>query len=185
MPNHNLTFFCFIHTQSHDVSGGRGSGYAGPADAPTGGKPEASGSSSAATSGQTSGGRGSGYAGPPNAPTGGKPENAVAPKGSPQDYSNGGVNWTYWGCWTDRSDKDGRALTGSYSASKVRTIEGCLRACAKQNFQYAGLENGNECRCGKSLEPFSKATAQCGKKCTAGNGQTCGGDYALSVYKTK
>ncbi|CAO1638356.1 unnamed protein product [Parajaminaea phylloscopi] len=107
-----------------------------------------------------------------------------APKGSPNVYTNGGVRWTYQGCFSDRSDKDGRALHGTSTVSNARTIEGCLRTCAKGNYKYAGLEYGSECRCGHDLASFSKAGAKCETKCSSKNGQTCGGNYALSLYKS-
>lgn len=104
---------------------------------------------------------------------------------NPQTYTNGSLKWNYQGCFSDRSDKEGRALDDFYASSTQRTVEGCLRTCGNRGFQYAGLEYGSECRCANELQSFSKIDAQCNKKCSSNNGQTCGGNYALTLYKSE
>ncbi|CAO1630648.1 unnamed protein product [Parajaminaea phylloscopi] len=113
------------------------------------------------------------------------PTNTATPGGSnPSSYTVNGRTYNYLGCYTDRSDQQGRALTGSYSYSNARTVEGCIRSCQQGGFKYSATEYRGECRCGNQLASFSTNTAVCNLPCTSNNGQTCGGNNAMSLYAT-
>lgn len=117
--NYRLTIF---KVDGVSNGGGTGTGTTTPTTTPTG-------TSSSTTT-------------PTTSPT---PTGPTAPAKNPASYSTGGAEYFYAGCFTDRSDASGRALTEYYSSSSSRTVEGCLRTCQKAgNFIYAGLENG-EC----------------------------------------
>ena len=78
---------------------------------------------------------------------------------------------------------------------KMNTIEnrnnstmsatGCVNICA--NFQYAGVEYGNECYCGNNPPQFIDYYAietKCNTKCsgTASTVGSCGGTWYMSLY---
>jgi len=66
------------------------------------------------------------------------------------------------------------------------TVEKCIDYCVSKGFEWAGMEYGRECYCGKSAPPqdrmgYSRCTTPC-----AGNGnQYCGAAQRLSTYKSK
>lgn len=92
-------------------------------------------------------------------------------------------SWEYIGCFSDQSSP--RVLPISIMIANV-TVESCLDYCATNDYQYGGLESGNECYCGSS-SPSSKggsslAYSSCATSCSGNNLELCGGDWALTVY---
>lgn len=69
------------------------------------------------------------------------------------------------------------------------TIEKCLSRC--WNYKYAGVEYGQECWCGNSLNTVGDAGAtpssnltdsKCGFKCPGNASEFCGAGGALNLY---
>lgn len=91
------------------------------------------------------------------------------------------VYFSYTGCYNDRPDSQGRALS-TYNSFNDNSVAKCLTTC--KAYIYAGLEYGSECRCGNTLATFSKPGASCNKACSGNAQQICGGDnYAMTLYK--
>lgn len=88
------------------------------------------------------------------------------------------------GCYRD---SDTRLLqSGQGADNSGRTQQSCFDQCSSQGYCYAGLENGNECWCGASLDSSASIDAsQCSTPCTGNGGTTCGGGWALSVFYDK
>ncbi|CAK3834219.1 Hypothetical predicted protein [Lecanosticta acicola] len=89
-------------------------------------------------------------------------------------------------CYTD-PNTNGRALTGAYMTSPTLTEDSCVKYCLGKYFHYAGVEYGNECYCGNSINAASgavKTTCPVANMMPcAGNGlQYCGGSALLTLY---
>ncbi|KAL0631885.1 hypothetical protein Q9L58_009237 [Maublancomyces gigas] len=63
------------------------------------------------------------------------------------------------------------------------TLEKCQLYCLDRNLPMAGLEYGNECYCGTSLQSGSTlGQIGCTMACTGNSSQICGGPSRLGVY---
>ena len=69
------------------------------------------------------------------------------------------------------------------------TISSCLRYCSTADkgsrMQYAGLENGRECWCGRALSDLSERlheSSKCVTPCRGNASEVCGGPLALTLY---
>lgn len=83
------------------------------------------------------------------------------------------------GCYIDQiGNRDLSILIGEYEQI---TPEKCILACQEQNFPYAAIQYGNECRCGQEYGKYGEISDdQCDYLCSTG--EKCGGDYRNSVY---
>lgn len=92
----------------------------------------------------------------------------------------------YMGCWTDGAV---RLLTGTVFYSTSLTPASCAASCAGSKYTFAGLQNGNECRCGNTLDPktvyYRTGESECSKACTGSATTMCGGSYRYNIYATK
>ncbi|KAI0754011.1 hypothetical protein C8Q80DRAFT_1093669 [Daedaleopsis nitida] len=94
------------------------------------------------------------------------------------------LGWSSAGCVSDAS---ARALTGYSFANDAMTVYSCLATCASKGFSMGGLEFGRECYCGNSIQNKQGsplATSQCNMICAGDKTQTCGGNWALAVFKS-
>ncbi|OSD05015.1 WSC-domain-containing protein [Trametes coccinea BRFM310] len=93
------------------------------------------------------------------------------------------AGWTAAGCVSDNSK---RALTGFSFSNDAMTVASCVSTCSSKGFSMAGVEFGRECYCGNSLqnmagEPLPKAS--CNMPCAADSTTTCGGNWAMNLFK--
>jgi hypothetical protein len=88
------------------------------------------------------------------------------------------------GCYSDSASA--RTLTTRVSLPGLVRVSDCTNACAAQGFQYAGLEFGQECYCGASIQNGGQPIADksCNMACTADKTQYCGGRGAINIYKS-
>lgn len=107
------------------------------------------------------------------------------------------ANWKTLGCANDLYP-NARALNAAYSdnpTGQPTTIGRCIQFCDSQGAYLAGLENGNQCFCGPSLDNGSaiKVGAQqlsssnnggCTTPCQGNSAQNCGGPNALLVFQS-
>ncbi|KAF9873174.1 hypothetical protein CkaCkLH20_09337 [Colletotrichum karsti] len=93
-------------------------------------------------------------------------------------------DFTSIGCYSDQASA--RTLTTRVSLPGNVRVSDCTTACANQGFQYAGLEFGQECYCGASIQnggaPISDKS--CNMACTADKTEFCGGRAAINIYKS-
>jgi hypothetical protein len=85
------------------------------------------------------------------------------------------------GCFRDSRN---RALSGE-KLPKIGDASNtaCVTYCASKGFSVAGTEFGGECFCGNGLSPLEKLDdGECSMACKGDAAQTCGGNWALSVY---
>ncbi|KAK4106431.1 WSC-domain-containing protein [Parathielavia hyrcaniae] len=108
-----------------------------------------------------------------------------APTDVAQDQSGQGAadiaGFQYVGCYKDSSS---RALSGEV-LPKLGDVSNtkCVEYCASKGFSMAGTEYGGECYCGDSLSPLEKIDeSKCAMACKGDADQTCGGDWALTLY---
>ncbi|XP_077995615.1 macrophage mannose receptor 1-like [Glandiceps talaboti] len=89
----------------------------------------------------------------------------------------------YIGCYEDTDDvgvcednfKDGDSLT----------IENCIQYCRRLDHPHAALYAGNQCWCGELISQSSIApNSECNTPCSGNANQKCGGEFAVSVFKT-
>lgn len=89
------------------------------------------------------------------------------------------AGYSYVGCFTDIP---GETLSDSNKTSNLNTPLACSQFCP--NIEYFGLEFGDECYCGKSIDPGSiQVLGGCNTPCAGDSKQTCGGPALLSIYK--
>jgi hypothetical protein len=85
------------------------------------------------------------------------------------------------GCYKDSRD---RFLSGEKlpNIGKVSNTK-CIEYCNSKGFSIAGTQYGGECFCGNSLSTIEKLDdSKCSMSCEGDETQTCGGDWALSVF---
>ena len=72
----------------------------------------------------------------------------------------------------------------SITGKNNMTIENCSEIC--KNYEFFGLQNGDECRCGnKATQLMPTYPSSCNKRCTGDNTQICGGNWRLTVHKNE
>ncbi|XP_055879273.1 uncharacterized protein LOC106064771 isoform X1 [Biomphalaria glabrata] len=77
-----------------------------------------------------------------------------------------------------------QTLAKDYSADKL-DVQGCVFKCWTLRFTYAALQKGFLCFCGMTArETIKVADDECDSRCNGNCRQACGGEHAISVYKT-
>jgi hypothetical protein len=103
---------------------------------------------------------------------------------APTQVSKAGAqiaDFKYVGCYKDSSSRvlNGKVLPNIGSVSNTA----CVNYCASKGFSVAATEYGGECFCGNSLTTAEKLDeSKCSMACKGQASETCGGDWALSVY---
>jgi len=96
----------------------------------------------------------------------------------------GGSTCPILGCFTDRGDSNdtgGRDLSGAMLFDgQPMSIERCQQFC--NGYSYYGVENGNQCFCGSSINNNPSMSSNCGTQCSGNNSETCGGVWAIDIY---
>ena len=83
------------------------------------------------------------------------------------------------GCFIDQIGN--RDLNIFISDHEQLTPTQCILACREQNFPYAGIQYGSECRCGKQYGKYGQVSdSECTYLCPTS--EKCGGDNRNSVY---
>lgn len=61
----------------------------------------------------------------------------------------------------------------------------CVEFCDERGFTLAGVEGGDECYCGTEFRepPVPLDGEQCDLPCQGAIGVTCGGNFAIQLYK--
>lgn len=92
------------------------------------------------------------------------------------------ADWTYYGCWTDESD---RQLGGESYVGDAMTPASCINFCESKGYQFAGVEYARECFCGHQIRSKStkKDDSECAMACTGDSSLTCGGPDRLNIYQ--
>ncbi|CAG2119881.1 unnamed protein product [Medioppia subpectinata] len=90
----------------------------------------------------------------------------------------------YVGCYWDKDRP--RLLTGYRTKFTDNSPVKCLNVCLQSGFSYAGLEFSNECFCGHELSAgrHQLLANHCNMSCSGDHNLSCGGYYAIDVYKT-
>ncbi|KAG8795161.1 hypothetical protein FRC16_010202 [Serendipita sp. 398] len=90
--------------------------------------------------------------------------------------------WTYQDCYTDETGN--RALGLRLYLDGGLTAPQCMDACFQQGYEYAGVEYGDECYCGRSIgSSGTVATDGCTMACSGDATTLCGGPDRLNVYR--
>ncbi|KAH9488421.1 hypothetical protein Btru_052355 [Bulinus truncatus] len=77
-----------------------------------------------------------------------------------------------------------RTLVKDYKDDKM-DVRTCVFECWKLRFTHAALQKGYLCYCGLTAkETIKVADEQCDSRCNGNCQQACGGDIAISIYKT-
>ena len=93
-----------------------------------------------------------------------------------QTVVNPGYGFSWFGCYNEVPPK---ALSGAYTTSYNMTVEYCASYC--QGFNYIGVEGGNSCYCGNTVDPSSQqVTTESGLSCTDGR-YTCSGNSSVGL----
>ena len=98
-----------------------------------------------------------------------------------------GVSWKaeYSGCFKDYLKK--RVLKSAFVKLAKNSVSRCINYCVEKSYNYAGMENGNECYCAKKIPKNLKVLpeAKCSSICPGNTSQKCGGKLALNIYFAK
>jgi tetratricopeptide (TPR) repeat protein len=73
---------------------------------------------------------------------------------------------------------------GRCTASAPMTVDLCVAECASRGYAYAGVQYRNWCHCGNNLAQDRASTA-CTMPCAGNPTQICGGQSAISVFRTR
>ncbi|KAK6522472.1 hypothetical protein TWF281_003033 [Arthrobotrys megalospora] len=95
---------------------------------------------------------------------------------------NPGVSgFSYFGCYSD--DINTRVLSNQFVDASGMTIAECI-AHAGSNYNYAGVEYGQECWYGNTLASSSSAQSSgCNMPCPGKATELCGGGNRIQLYK--
>ena len=82
------------------------------------------------------------------------------------------------GCFQDKSDRDLKHM-----AAKAQTPASCVALCRSKGYQYAGVQNGDQCWCGATFGKHGRvAQSECQQKCSKDNKFTCGAAWRNDIY---
>eukprot|EP00128_Syssomonas_multiformis_P016964 Colp12_sorted_trinity150504_noHs@886 len=88
----------------------------------------------------------------------------------------------YVGCFKDSPYRD---LGFHYLKSDSMTPTQCQSTCAQLNYRFAGVQNQNECWCGKRFGLLGRAEeTECDIPCLGDPDFICGGRWRNSVYES-
>ncbi|KAF8329334.1 concanavalin A-like lectin/glucanase domain-containing protein [Cantharellus anzutake] len=95
--------------------------------------------------------------------------------------------WTLANSCVQDGDGTQRLLSTKSNLNNV-TVDTCLSACDSANFNFAGVQYGQECWCGNSLNKGavvgqSLNASQCDLACNGDASQKCGGCWALTLFQ--
>ena len=91
--------------------------------------------------------------------------------------------WKAAGCYVDPQNPRLFKFWATFSGRKM-TSSKCVRYCDKQEFAFAGTENGGQCFCSDDLAENAelKNDSECSSPCKGAPGEKCGGPARLSVF---
>ncbi|KAI4258413.1 MAG: hypothetical protein L6R42_005121 [Xanthoria sp. 1 TBL-2021] len=91
-------------------------------------------------------------------------------------------SFAYQGCYSEGTN--GRALSGTLTASDTMTVEKCAAFC--QGYAYMGVEYTSECYCGNTIGAGAVAVTDggCSMTCGGDKSQLCGGPNRLNFYRS-
>ncbi|KAH7418127.1 WSC domain-containing protein [Cadophora sp. MPI-SDFR-AT-0126] len=87
----------------------------------------------------------------------------------------------YAGCFVDNGSP--RTLLYTGPRNQNQTVQDCVAFCKGNDYQYAGLEYGEECFCGASVNNIQADEADCDFSCTGDDTEICGGLDRVSIYQ--
>lgn len=124
-------------------------------------------------------------AGDSSAPCGGPDRLSIFTNGSPAPVENPGVDdYTSLSCYTD--SQTARTLSEFEPTSdNIVFVRSCVDTCLQKGFLYAGVEYGEECYCGNTIQNSNTPTSPsaCNMPCTGNKTELCGGSNAINLYK--
>lgn len=93
-------------------------------------------------------------------------------------------NWKFLACTQETSSGPREIPTSMNIPIEMMTVDACTSACAAANFTVAGLQFGQECRCGNVVLPPGRVmdNTACSMACNADADQFCGGPGVNQVY---
>ncbi|CAG8761703.1 4483_t:CDS:2, partial [Acaulospora colombiana] len=105
---------------------------------------------------------------------------------TPSHVKRDEVQYQLLGCFSELSD--GSLLLDNVAPWNGTSLQTCIESCytfSSTPFVYAGVFNGNECRCRNELPAGATQVEQsnCKTTCITGTDQWCGGPNAYQVYK--
>jgi hypothetical protein len=108
----------------------------------------------------------------------------IFPRDPPAPRARG----TFLACYGDNrgaapTGTTGRDLDGYAFSSATMTVQACIDACASRGFTHAGVQFRSWCFCGNSPGRYPSTVASCNMPCAGDARQTCGGEWANSVYR--
>ena len=62
------------------------------------------------------------------------------------------------------------------------TVDNCKEFCSVYQYNFAGVENSNQCFCGQNAPTQLLPDSECDKKCAGNDTEICGGKWAINVY---
>ncbi len=94
---------------------------------------------------------------------------------------------TSLGCFRDQGDSGGakgRDLDGLMMSMPGMTTEACTETCAARGFPFAGTQDSVQCFCGTSYGKTGSSDG-CNMRCGGNPNETCGGNWANTVYQVR
>ncbi|OIW32658.1 subtilisin-like protein [Coniochaeta ligniaria NRRL 30616] len=89
---------------------------------------------------------------------------------------------SYKGCYGDLGNS--RTLRNTTTVGSDMSVETCTDFCYSGGWQYAGVENGNECYCGDVVFDNGQfPDSDCTANCAGADNEICGGNSRMNLYQ--
>ncbi|KAK2024010.1 hypothetical protein LX32DRAFT_731725 [Colletotrichum zoysiae] len=96
------------------------------------------------------------------------------------------TTWTDMGCYVEDPDLPLLDVNFSPNGDPSLSVPKCWQTCYRRFYQYAGLQNGNQCWCGSYVGgEWATNQTDCNSPCTGSPGTFCGGPALIQIYKAE
>ncbi|KAK6906807.1 hypothetical protein I203_100794 [Kwoniella mangroviensis CBS 8507] len=91
--------------------------------------------------------------------------------------ANNGIRG-YLGCFTDDSTFNGNSYVSDWMS-----VDSCNQWCYARGSAYAGIRNGNQCKCSSVAPTLVTTSASCNNPCSGNSTQNCGTATTIAAYE--
>ncbi|KAH6625096.1 WSC domain-containing protein [Boeremia exigua] len=92
--------------------------------------------------------------------------------------------WNALGCYTQNSARPILEQSMNANGDASLTIPKCKNSCYRRAFNFAGVQEGNQCWCGSYVGgEWTKNQTDCHAPCTGNKAEMCGGKGVVNVFE--
>ncbi|CZS91758.1 uncharacterized protein RAG0_02285 [Rhynchosporium agropyri] len=94
--------------------------------------------------------------------------------------------WTDMGCYVEEPKQPLLDININPNGDASLSIPKCWQACYRRFYQYAGVQNGNQCWCGSYVGgEWATNQTDCNSPCTGNTKTFCGGPSLTQIFKAQ